>query len=389
MGHGTTRRDFGRLAGFLGLGAAAPRWLTGCKAPFEGEVVIVGAGAAGLTAGWLLGEAGVPYTVLEASDRHGGRLHKLEGFVDFAIELGGEWVHTRASILDELSQTGDAKDRTIPYKPMTCQVWDGSRLTQANGYARAWRGEQRFETTSWYDFFHDLIAPPVLQNIRYDTPVRDIAYDRQGAVLTTASGEEIAADKVIFTAPIQLLKEGRVGFEPGLPAKRTAAMERVFMPPGLKVFIEFAEAFYPHLVAFDDPRQRHTEFERVYYDVALDKPTARHVLGLYAVGDPADRYLDHATDADRIAFILAELDAMFDGAASRHYLQHHVQNWREAPWARGTFSMYQDWRDVQTLGEPLAGTLYFAGEAYNQRDSWGFAHLASRSAYDVVEEIVG
>lgn len=44
---------------------------------------------------------------------------------------------------------------------------------------------------------------------------------------------------------------------------------------------------------------------------------------------------------------------------------------------------------MQTLGEPLLGTVHFAGEAYNQRDSWGFAHLASRSAYDVVEEIVG
>jgi monoamine oxidase len=389
MRHGTTRREFGRLAGFLGLGAAGPGWLTGCKGAFTGDVVIVGAGAAGLTAGWLLGKAGVPYTVLEASGGHGGRLQKLEGFVDFPLELGGEWVHTRAGILDDLSQTRDAKDRTIEYRPMTAKIWDGSTLSQANGMARGWRGEQRFEDTSWYDFFNDLIAPPVLSSIRYETPVADIAYDRDGAVLTTASGEEIAADKVIFTAPIQLLKEGRVRFDPPLPDDKTDAMKRVFMPPGLKVFMEFAESFYPHVVGFDDPRQRHHEFERVYYDVALDKPTTRHVLGLYAVGDPADRYLDHDTDEARIAFILAELDAMFGGAASQHYIQHHTQNWRAQPWARGTFSMYRDWRDIEPLGKPLDDTVHFAGEAYNLRDSWGFAHLASRSAYDVVDAILG
>lgn len=389
MPRGTTRREFGRLAGFLGLGAASPGWLSGCGRAYGGHVVIVGAGAAGLTAGFLLGRAGVSYTVLEAATGHGGRLQKDEDFVDFPLDLGAEWVHTRAKVLGELSQTDDADDRTIEYRPLTAQVWDGATLTQADGIARAWRGEQRFEDSTWFDFFDELIAPPVVPNIRTETPVTDIAYDREGATLTTADGEQIAADKVIFTAPLQILKEGRVAFDPPLPRTRTDAMRRVFMPPGLKVFMEFSEAFYPHYVAFDDGQQRHVEFERAYYDVALDKPTERHVLGLYAVGDPADPYLAPETDAARIALILAELDTMFGGAASRSFVQHRTQDWGAQPWIRGTFSMYQDWRDVRALGRPLEGTVHFAGEAYNQRDSWGFAHLAGRSAYDVVDAILG
>ena len=389
MRSGMTRRDLGRLGALVGLGAAAPRWLTGCKGGFEGEVVIVGAGAAGLTAGFLLGAAGVRYTVLEASAGHGGRLQKDEDFVDFPLDLGAEWVHTRARILDTLSQTPDASDRVREYRPTTAQIWDGTTLTQADELARSWRGEQRFKRTTWYDFFDDLIAPTVLDRIRTETPVVGIAHGRGGATLTTAGGEQITADKVIFTAPIQLLKEGQVAFDPPLPAARIAAMGRVTMPPGLKVFIEFSERFYPHYVAFDDPPQRHVEFERAYYDVALDKPSARHVLGLYAVGDPAAPYLAPTTDAARIARILAELDDMFGGAASRHYLQHRIQDWRAQPWIRGTFSMYQDWRDVRTLGAPLGDTVHFAGEAYNQRESWGFAHLAARSAYDVVDAILG
>ena len=57
------------------------------------DVIILGAGAAGLTAGYDLHYSGVSYTILEASDRLGGRLQKLEGFASFPIDIGGEWIH--------------------------------------------------------------------------------------------------------------------------------------------------------------------------------------------------------------------------------------------------------------------------------------------------------
>ncbi len=386
----TTRRDLVRLLGALGVTGGAPGWLTGCqRAPFDGDVVVIGAGPAGLTAGFLLQQAGVPFTVLEATGRHGGRLEKLEGFVDFPIELGAEWIHTGRRVLNQLSQTDDAHRRAVEYRPMTGGLWDGARLTRIDAEVQRWRGEYRFEDTSWFDFFDDLMAPAVVPNIRYDTPVAEIASDRDGAVVTTVGGERIAAARVIFTAPLAVLMRGDIVFDPPLSDRRIAAFDDVVMPPGLKVFIEFSERFYPHAVFFDDPPFAHREFERVYYDVALDKPGSRHVLGLYAVGTPASAYTDHATDADRIVWILAELDAIFDGAASRSYRQHHTRSWAEQPYTGGTFSMFHDWRAVKKLGEPIGDVVHFAGEAYNLRDNWGFAHLASRSAYDVVDAILG
>lgn len=60
------------------------------------DVIIIGAGAAGLAAAAAFGEAGLRALVLEARDRVGGRIHTLH-LPDFPlpIELGAEFVHGR------------------------------------------------------------------------------------------------------------------------------------------------------------------------------------------------------------------------------------------------------------------------------------------------------
>ena len=60
------------------------------------DVIIIGAGAAGLAAADAFGEAGLRALVVEARDRVGGRVHTLH-LPDFPlpIELGAEFVHGR------------------------------------------------------------------------------------------------------------------------------------------------------------------------------------------------------------------------------------------------------------------------------------------------------
>lgn len=58
------------------------------------EVVIIGAGAAGLAAAHTLKEAGLTVKLLEARDRAGGRVHSRRDFVDGEpFEMGAEFVH--------------------------------------------------------------------------------------------------------------------------------------------------------------------------------------------------------------------------------------------------------------------------------------------------------
>ena len=56
------------------------------------DVVVVGAGMAGLAAARTLAEAGIRVTLVEAQDRVGGRIHTLPGD-ELPIELGAEFIH--------------------------------------------------------------------------------------------------------------------------------------------------------------------------------------------------------------------------------------------------------------------------------------------------------
>ena len=61
------------------------------------DVVVIGAGAAGLAAARVLSRAGVSAVVLEARDRIGGRIYTREDpGLPLAVDLGGEFIHGTA-----------------------------------------------------------------------------------------------------------------------------------------------------------------------------------------------------------------------------------------------------------------------------------------------------
>lgn len=69
------------------------------------DVIVAGAGIAGLTAAVELDNAGLKVLVLEARDRIGGRILTLPGLTpEHAIELGAEFVHGKPKLFDDYLQ---------------------------------------------------------------------------------------------------------------------------------------------------------------------------------------------------------------------------------------------------------------------------------------------
>jgi len=63
---------------------------------FDANVIILGAGAAGLSAAMELSRAGQKVLILEARERLGGRIFtRRDSVCDVPVELGAEFIHGR------------------------------------------------------------------------------------------------------------------------------------------------------------------------------------------------------------------------------------------------------------------------------------------------------
>ena len=346
-------------------------------------VAVVGAGAAGLTAAHLLTQAGVDVVVLEAADMYGGRTRRTVDFVDFPIPLGAEWLHAEPSVLDAIAQASVDVEFVAYDADDPLGYFDGRLATAPLGQT----ADLKFVGSSWFDFFDEYVVPGVADRLRLGRRVTRIDARGERVVIAEASGDVTEVDAVIVTVPVAVLRNRDITFVPDLTDDKWAAIDDVHLWGGIKAFVAFSERFYPTFLAFPDSDT--DRGQRLYYDAAYGQESDAHVLGLFAVGEPAVPYqgLDHIALGDHI---LAELDEIFDGAATRAYLRHVSLDWSAEPFVRQAYVADEaDWRLVRTLGEPASERVVFAGDAYSDGEDWGSVHVAAQSAAAAVTRLLG
>jgi len=394
--------------------------LAGCKdnklpdgSNFQGKVIVVGAGAAGLYAGWLLKERGIPFSILEASGQYGGRLGKVTDFASFPIDTGAQWLHGKRNVAGDLIKkagiaiTEDNGEPTYWFNsgitadlPRNLFIFEGSGFpdvsfwdyAQSRGLGDEYRflvealagdygaaadelsvfftnleeinwssgsSDYKFEAT-YFDFLESQFAAVVQDNLQLNTPVVSIDYSADQIILTDAGGTLHYADKVILTVPITVLKDGDIDFVPTLPAQKRDAFARIGMGPGMKVFLRFTSSFYdPYLIG--------GQVCAAYLDDSFGKTTPDHVLLAFIMGDQATQLNTLPNDEAIIAALLAELDSMYAGQASANFVEGRVFNWTQHPYIRGAYSFSTiGMGDARSeAAASLDNKLFFAGEAMN------------------------
>ncbi len=388
------RSDFLRKCAILGIAAPFLPQLIGCGKEdelvvnFDGKVIIVGAGSAGLMAGYMLQRYGIDFQILEASSTFGGRMKKAEGFADFPIDLGAEWIHTSPTIFARLinDDEADGNVELIPYNPASISTWNNGKLRSQN-WASTFYGEYKFKKTTWLDFFGDYIVPSIQNKIIYNKVVSEIDYSLDQVVLKTTDGDSYTAEKTLITIPIKMLQQNSIEFIPQLPSDKIEAINKVDYPPGIKVFIEFSKRFYPDMLVVGPLIGG--SGEQLYYDAAFKKDSSRNIMALFYVGDNANEFTDLPNDSAIIDKVLNQLDEIFDGKASQYYIKHITQNWSKEPYIQGSYSHYgSDESAIKNiLRQALNNKVYFAGEAIEENDS-STVHGAGLSAYEAIEGIL-
>ncbi len=364
-----TREEFITMCGILGIGLPLQFSLSAfanhntITSPFDGKVIIIGAGAGGLSAGYFLQQQGTDFTILEASSNYGGRIKINTEFADFPIPLGAEWLETHPRIFKEI-----VNDPSVAIKVKT--VKDSP--------------DKKFVNYSWYNFFQEYIVPSVADKISYNTIVTSIDYPSDQIVVTTQNGQHLA-DKVILSVPLKILQERDIRFIPSLPKDKLKAIDTTRVWDGFKAFFEFSTKFYEEEYVFKiNPKH---EGQKIYYNASFGQHTDKNILGLFVVGTPAQDFISRSGN-DLRDYILGELDNIYNNQATPNYINHITQNWNNEPFIRGGYMTdHADWKMVRRLGQPVANKLYFAGGAYTDGEDWVSVHTAARSARKAVEEI--
>ena len=358
-----TRQEFIRICSILGIGIPAMGALSSCeslignKKPFVGKVLVVGAGAGGLSMAYLLHQQGTQVEVLEASSEFGGRMRVNKQFADFPIPLGAEWIETNTGIFKEIvnDNSVDVNIQTIADSP-----------------------DRKFVNYSWFDFYRDFIAPSITDSIRFNTQVQSINYQGDKILVETNNGN-FTADKVVLSVPLKILKNGSIQFTPELPVSKKNAISELTVWDGFKAFIEFSSNFYGDS-EFVFSVKPETDGQKLYYNAALGQNTKRNVLGLFVVGKPAQDYLNRSGD-DLKKFILSELDGIYNNKATAAFVKHLTQNWNEEPFIQGGYlTDFADWRTVKKLGDSVDDKLFFAGAEFTDGEDWVSVHTAAKSA---------
>ena len=394
--------------------------------PRTPDVVVVGAGAAGIAAARRLLARGLAVAVVEARDRVGGRTVTtlLRGH---PVDLGAHWLH--AGPINPLVRLGHSRGEPLRRAAQESHLMVGRRRARRDeeaAYGRAFAVADRAMTARagsgpdrpaaavlppglgpWghrVALVHGLVSGRPLAEvslhdfpsmeygdnyfiaggygaylarlaqglpIALSAPVRSIAWSQAGVAIEAEGLGRLQARAVLLTVPVMVLQdEDAIRFSPALPAAARAAIDGFTQGIYEHVVLHWPSAPFrgrDRLAGLTGGRlQPPGLLTRVdgtpFHFFELDAPLCAR-LDAAGAGPDGARRLARAILAEHVgAGRLADLAVPA------------VSEWRHDPWSRGSWAVVPPGHAAarDTLKAPVAERIWFAGEALS-RLQWGTA----------------
>ena len=304
----------------------------------------------------LLGSRGRTESVAQVFDQAAQRLQAEGGGVSRGLVTMQRWVleSNLNAPLEEVSLNSVLDDSDT--KPSDDEIFPGDDQYVIGGMDRLVK----------------LLARDL--DIRLSTVVKRIEWragavrvETEAAATPGSASQTWQADAVVITVPVGVLARGDIEFSPGLPELHSQAIKQMRMGLLNKVYLQFPRTFWPErwdfVAVYADPPPL------CYAMINLARYQHRPALVGLTSGAAA-REIEVLTNAQVVGRVMANLRATFGRDIPEPEVAM-VTRWGADPYAAGSYSYLPvgtTGRERDRLAQPIAGTLYFAGEATHRDD---------------------
>ena len=385
------------------------------------DVLIIGAGLAGLACAKRLQSAGKTVVVLEARPRLGGRILTSRQ-LGYPIDLGASWLHGISNNALFPVATTQAYLRTVPtnYEDSITfgpngKPWGLGRTNRAENWIERFvldaersgnirsplsrlvpagvTPDQDFELIA--DVVHevgadlgqiaakypqgdgrDLRGPDVMVpagldelvkylatgiDVRLGQVVRLVRNGSSGVSVTTSAGTVFSAKKLCCTTPLGVLQNNSIRFEPPLPAAKTIAIKGLGMGLLDKIVLQFPSVFWdPKQLIRNDSTNPGLWAEWYNLMPVIGRPV---LMGFNAASTA--KQIARMPDTAIVASALSELRRCYPTRTIPAPSGYLLTRWGQDPYSLGSYSYIRvdsspSYREE--LGKPW-NSLVFAGEA--------------------------
>tara|TARA_B110000116_G_scaffold11057_1_gene9036 strand:+ start:354 stop:1730 length:1377 start_codon:yes stop_codon:yes gene_type:complete len=393
------RREFLKTSAYGVALSALPRVSFAQSNP---DVVVIGAGSAGLSATAELMNKGKSVICIEAMNRIGGRCYTDNSIFGVPYDIGAHWLHGYSH--NQLAEYGKKhKDIFTIYKDHdeSYQVYDGKKkliwpedaslwalydkikdIKNDNytkdvplidllpedvknhewfGTAQKILGTRDFNNQSPYDDNVNWKDPgeedgfckqgygTLLAHYRKDVPIKlntvanEIKWDGKDVKVETNNGT-ITAKACIMTVSTGVLNAGKIKFTPDLPKKKYEAFKGISMSPYHRITLQLKENFYKDYGISADTYW----YKKVKNNYVNKQPYPKSSNGTLRVCYSNISFFslkgqfatDMAKEGDQasVDFILNYLRSAYGSDFDKYFIKAHVSDWIDNPYTIGAYS---------------------------------------------------